>query len=397
VGAAVRWAAGVSEQPDTEAAFAEAATTVRDALSGAAPDLALLFVSSCHTPSDERLLELARELLASALLVGCSGRSVIGAGREIELRPGLALLAAQLPGVELRPIRLGEESARDFEVEERAESADPDEPAPHLVLLADPFTCDAEALLRTLDARFPASVKIGGLASSGTRAGENSLYLGDDVYHDGVVGIALLGDVEVDAIVAQGCRPIGTPMFVTRCRDNLLFELDGTRAVDVLRGLFDRVAGAERERMRSSLFLGIEMRSAQSEYRQGDFLVRNLVGLDPERGVLAVGAQLRVGQVVQFHVRDARTSADDLDRRLARYAAACGQGSAAPQGALLFSCLGRGLHLYGSPDHDSRAFLQRVGNLPLGGFFCNGEIGPVEGRTFLHGYTSAFGIFRPRR
>jgi small ligand-binding sensory domain FIST len=147
--------------------------------------------------------------------------------------------------------------------------------------------------------------------------------------------------------------------------------------------------------MRTSLFLGIEMRSAQHEYRQGDFLIRNLVGVDPESGALAVGASLDAGQVVQFHLRDAQTSAADLDGHLARYAS--GRDTRClPEGALLFSCLGRGANLYGETDHDSRAFRDHLGEIPLGGFFCNGEIGPVQGQTFLHGYTSVFAVFRRR-
>jgi small ligand-binding sensory domain FIST len=165
----------------------------------------------------------------------------------------------------------------------------------------------------------------------------------------------------------------------------------------VLQALFDGVDDRDRELFRTSLFLGIEMKEALSEYRQGDFLVRNLVGLDARSGALVVGARLHDGQVVQFHLRDAETSTRDLEERLARYRSAW----AAPPsgaGALLFSCLGRGQHLYGQPDHDSAAFERHLGRIPLAGFFCNGEIGPVEGRTFLHGYTSAFGIFRrPRR
>jgi len=146
--------------------------------------------------------------------------------------------------------------------------------------------------------------------------------------------------------------------------------------------------------MQSSLFLGIEMRPELHEFNRGDFLVRNLVGADPDSGALGVAGTLHEGQVVQFHLRDAETSSDDLEERLVRYERERGSGGA-PCGALLFSCLGRGAHLYGRPDHDSEAFRRHLGALPLGGFFCNGEIGPVAQRTFLHGYTSAFAIFRP--
>jgi small ligand-binding sensory domain FIST len=269
------------------------------------------------------------------------------------------------------------------------------EPWAKFILIADPFTFDTETFVRRFDESFPLSVKMGGLASGGTQAGDSSLFLGGQVYRSGLVGVALQGDVEIDPIVAQGCRPIGAPMFVTGCRDNMLLELDGRRPGQVLEELYAKAEARDRQLMRSSLFLGLEMDADQQEYQHGDFLIRNLLGMDAENGAVFVAAALRPGQVVQFHLRDARTSADDLELRLTAYARRI-DPRCAPEGALLFSCLGRGAHLYGTPDHDSRALRRRFGDLPLGGFFCNGEIGPVQGRTFLHGYTSAFGIFRRR-
>jgi small ligand-binding sensory domain FIST len=205
--------------------------------------------------------------------------------------------------------------------------------------------------------------------------------------------VALSGNLAIDTVVAQGCRPIGQPLHVTRCDRNVLHELDGKPPLRVLQELAARLSAADRELMTHSLFLGLAMDELALEHRAGEFLIRNLIGIDPERGALAVGEQLRSGQCVQFHLRDARTSAADLEEVLGRY----GQRGMAAQveGALLFSCLGRGLHLYGRPDHDTEVFRREVGEIPLGGFFCNGEIGPVGGKTHIHGYTSSFGLFRP--
>ena len=183
-------------------------------------------------------------------------------------------------------------------------------------------------------------------------------------------------------------------MFVTACRDNLLIALDGRPTLDVLRDLYERLPAADREVFRHSLFLGIVMNDHQQSYGHGDFLVRNLVGVSEDPRGLVVGASLRENLVVQFHLRDRRTSSEDLDAMLHRYTADAHGRSAA--GSLLFSCLGRGTNLYGESDHDSNVFRKHVGSVPLGGFFCNGEIGQVHGRTFLHGYTSAFGLFRAR-
>jgi small ligand-binding sensory domain FIST len=180
-------------------------------------------------------------------------------------------------------------------------------------------------------------------------------------------------------------------MFVTRVDGRVIHELDGRRPLDVLQELVEQADAHDRRLFGHSLFLGVVMREQQPAYGQGDFLIRNIVGLDGERGALAVAALVEAGAVVQFHLRDAKTSADDLDGLLGR------QQGPPPAGALLFSCLGRGAYLYGHPEHDTQAFRRVLGAVPLGGFFCNGEIGPVQGATFLHGYTSAFGLFRPAR
>jgi small ligand-binding sensory domain FIST len=386
------WASALSERPDATAAADQAAAQLCAAL-GAPPDLAFLFCADAYARDYARVAERVRAGLGGGLLIGCSGRSVIGAGREVEGSPAVSLTGALLPGVSIKPLRLaGDGFPRGLEAWRDAFELGTDR-EPGFVLLADPFSCDAEALVRQLDGDFPESAKIGGLASGAAEPGGNALFLGHRVHRDGLVGVALEGDIAVDGVVAQGCRPIGHPLFVTRCRGQLLIELDGRQPIDCLRELFERGSPRDRALMQSSLFLGIEMRPELSEYRRGDFLIRNLLGADADSGVLAVAAALHEGQVVQFHLRDAQTSAEDLEERLARYRPGPG---GAPRGALLFSCLGRGAPLYGRPDHDSEVFRRHLGPLPLGGFFCNGEIGPIARRTFLHGYTSAFGIFRPR-
>jgi small ligand-binding sensory domain FIST len=392
----MKWFSIASERPRLSDAAEEVGEAIRSQLGDAEPHLAVVFASRHHLQGHTELAELLGTELPKALLIGCCARSVIGGGRELEERPGLSVTVAHLPGVKLSPFHL---EADDLP----SPKADASEwhaalglsalQAPSFVLLPDPFTFDPEHLVRGLDVAFPGSRTIGGLASGGTHPGEHALHLGSRVYRSGVVGVALSGAIEMDTIVAQGCRPIGNPMFITRCRENMLHEIDGRPSVEVLRELYETLKEGDQKLFRTSLFLGIEMKHSQEEYRQGDFLVRNLVGVDHESGALVVGAILQSTQVIQFHLRDAHTSAEDLERRLSRYR---GEGRGQPEGALLFSCLGRGMYLYGEPDHDTGVFRRQVGDVALGGFFCNGEIGPVEGKTFLHGYTSSFGIFRSR-
>ena len=266
------------------------------------------------------------------------------------------------------------------------------EARPHFILLPDPFTIRSDNLLLGLDYAFKDSVKIGGLASGGGRAGANALFNEKEVHRSGAVGIAMHGNIRVSTIVAQGCRPIGQPMVVTRCERNALLELDGEKPLEVLRRLFEEVNDEDRTLMSTALHVGVVMDPLKEEFRPGDFLIRNVMGLHQETGALIVGELLREGQVVQFHVRDSQTAEDDLEALMDRYVSE--NASETDSGALLFSCLGRGEHLFGRPNHDSDLFLRKVSPMPLTGFFCNGEIGQVGGTTFLHGFTSSFAMFR---
>lgn len=392
----MKWASASSDDADLERALARAAGMVRAGLDGCRPDLLVAFVSARHAAQFERLPRRLAEELPGALLLGCSAGGIIGGGHEIERRPGVALAAAFLPGATIAPLRLDNQGLpspyADAAAWHRLLAVAP-ERAPSFVLLPDPFTFDAESLIRGLDLAYPGSTVVGGIASGGRQPGANALFCGEQIHRDGLVGVALSGNVAVDTIVAQGCRPVGDPMFVTACERNIVHALDGDPPLQVLQALHDRLEPRDRQLARHSLFLGIVMKDDRREYGQGDFLIRNLIGIDPSSGALAIGALIDRNAVVQFHLRDAETSAQDLDALLRRYRRA---EPAAPHGALLFSCLGRGEFLYGRPGHDSDLFRHHLGDVPLAGFFCNGEIGPVHGTTFLHGYTSAFGLFRAR-
>lgn len=393
----MEWVSAVSGTTDSAQAAEEVSLQVRERLAGQRTDLAVLFVSGEHAAAEQQVNDTVLERVGPRVLIGCSAGGVIGDGREIEDRPGLSLTVAHLPGVELTPFHLrttemppsGAPAARWREALRLPESADP---AAFLVL-ADSLTFRTEPLLEALDRHFPLARKLGGLASGRQGGPGNTLTLGDRRLEGGAIGVALSGRVEVDTVVAQGCRPIGEPMVVTGARGSLLLQLDGRSLVSVLRDLYEGLGEDDQRLFRHSLFLGVGMRDDLTEYGPGDFLIRNVAGIDPQSEGLVVGAQLREHQVVQFHLRDATAADQDLEHCLER-AAGLANG-ASPHGALLFSCLGRGTHLFGYPDHDTDSFRRHFGSVPLGGFFCNGEIGPVMGRTFLHGYTSSFGLFRP--
>ena len=379
----MRWASAISTRKVVEEAAAEVVASVTADLAGSRADLVLVFVTDHYAVGFAQLSALLARRFPGATIAGCTAGGAIGAGLEVEHRPALSVVAASLPGVDVRALHLPPDHTRW-----------PDEAhdATAVMVLPCPLSCSTEELLAWTDDLWPRAVKIGGLASGGMTARGpvgNTLFVGDARHREGAVVVTFAGDVSVDTIVAQGCRPIGEPMIVSKGLGNVVLELDGVPALRALESVHARLDASDRALCRHSLFVGIMPGKPSATIRRRDVLVRNLIGCDRAAGALAIGAPVHVGQVIQFHLRDASTSAQDLAELLA-------EPHATPAGALVFSCVGRGQLLYGHPNHDTEAFHRALGPVPLGGFFCNGEVGPVGGRTFLHGYTSAFALFRRR-
>ena len=393
----MKWTSAISEQPALDDAIAECAVAIKTSVGNEPLDLAITFISPHYEGSYDRVAELMAEKLGARHVFGCSGGGVIGNGLEIEQRAGVSITAAILPNVDIKPFHLQGNGLPDMDAgPDKWETligvtADRD---PNFVMLADPYSFPVPDLLMGMDYAFPRAAKIGGLASGASQQGGNALFLDEQVLRTGAIGLALDGNIIVDTVVAQGCRPIGQPMRISKSDRNMLVELDGKPPMEVLRSMFGELPERDRELLGHSLFLGVVMDELIESPVQGDFLIRNVVGMDSNTGGLAIGEMLKEGQLVQFHLRDAETSTGDLLAVLSRYADENRENEI--PGALLFSCLGRGQYLYGRPNHDTDMFREKLGDVPLGGFFCNGEIGPVSGTTFLHGYTSSFGLFRPK-
>ena len=394
----MKWASAIAEGPDLAAALDQCANSVAEELGPATPaSLAVVFVSADYAASFNEVPSILQSHLSGAAVIGCSAAGVIGNGQEIEHRRAVALTAAHLPGVRLTSFRATQDTL-----------PTPDDPPdawvrlagvspedhPQFLILMDPYSTPGGELLSGLDFAFPAAAKAGGLASGGSAPGSHALYLGQDIYQDGAVGVTLTGDVVMDTIVAQGCRPIGEPKRITKCQHNNLLELDDQPPIIYLQEMYRKLPPRDQALVSGNLFLGIAIDPLLTldSVRPGDFLIRNLIGTDQERGILAIGEHLQEGQLVQFHVRDAVASTEDLQIQLTQYLQ--GAGAKPLMGALMFQCNGRGIHLYGRPNHDSDLFRERMGSIPIGGFFCNGEIGPVGGTTYLHGHTSSFALFR---
>jgi len=380
----MRWASAIATPSRLEDAIDEAADSILLQLGGQ-PDLVLAFVSGTYSDHYASLPAALRDRFPDATTFGCSAGGIIGSEREVEGQDAVTLMAAVLPGVTIQSFHLG----NDPESWAAEVGVDPDQ-APEFIVLTDPFSSDPAVLIPWLDAAFPESTKIGGIASGCQAAGECVLLQNDELHRTGAIGLALAGNIEIDTIVAQGCKPVASPMFITRSSGSILYELDGKSALLTLEKLVASLDDDDRKLAQTSLFLGMVMHDSREVYEHGDFLIRNIMGIDPDAHAIAIGGDVREGSIAQFHLRDAHTSEADLKDHLSKHQ------YGKPAGALMFSCMGRGQGLYGKPNFDTALFHSQMGEVPMSGFFSNGEIGPVGGQTFLHSYTSAFGLLRPK-
>jgi small ligand-binding sensory domain FIST len=321
-----------------------------------------------------------RELLAPEVLIGATAGGIVGGSHEVEDGPAFSVFAACLPDATLTPVALHLEQTPDGAAVTGWPSG---VTASTLVLLGEPFSFPADAFLRRLNEDRAGLTVVGGMASAATNPGGNRLVLDDEVSRDGAVGVFLDG-VDVTAVVSQGCRPVGQAFTVTRAERNLVFELGGQPALQRLQELAAGADEAERELLRRGLHVGVVVNEHQVDFTRGDFLVRNVLGADPDAGSVAIGDQIEVGQTLQFQVRDGSAADEDLRALLGPEQAA---------GALLFTCNGRGSHLFDAPDHDSGVLAQLLGPVPVAGAFCAGELGPIGGRNFLHSFTASLALF----
>lgn len=355
---------------------------------GTNASLGFLYLTQEWYPNLEDTLELIRLHAHVPQLVGCSAWGVIGCRREIEHQPSLSLTLLSLPSdsfsvVEISEAQIEEATGSKFwhtvtDVDANAATA--------WVVLANPTFVGIESWLNSWSAAYPSAQILGGLASSTTE--EIFLFKDGAICNSPVLAVAFKPSLVMRSLVSQGCRPIGEPSPITKVQENVILELGNLPAYKCLESAFLSVPVEQRHAVRNNLFLGLATSEYIEEFKQGDFLIRNILGADPQTGALAVAAHPRVGQTVQFQLRDSRSAHEDLVLAAERVK----RELSAPIAILLFSCAGRGKGLFGTSDHDAETLANIVGNLPLAGFFCNGEIGPVGGKIFLHGYTASAAI-----
>jgi small ligand-binding sensory domain FIST len=383
---------GIAGGSDLPAAAESATADALAPLQGLPPDLVCVFVCSDSPEVAEQAARRVGTLSRARVLLGCTAAGVLGAGRGLERTSSVSVWAASLPGASLRGFHLEvlptDEGAAVVGLPERS----PGDVA--AVLLADPFSFPADGFVTRTNHALPGLPLVGGLASGVAGRGSTRLFLDGRAVARGAVGV-MVGDTPVTPLVSQGCRPVGPPMTVTRSEGNVLLELAGVPALDKVEAVVSGLDGDEQRLVAAGLHLGIARDEYVEELGRGDFLVRGVLGGDRDRGGLVVGDLVEVGTTVRLQVRDAEGADRELREMLGRARERSPAGPVA--GALLFSCVGRGASLFGGElgdaDHDVLAVRDGLGAGGVAGFFADGEIGPVAGRNYLHGFTASMLLF----
>ena len=375
----------------TGATWEEACDAVLAALDlDTKPDLALAFIDSRFAADYAAVLERLRAGTGARRLAGASGMGVIGPGHEAEDQPAISLLALSLPGATITTVAIGSNDDASAALD-RIEAAS----AQAWLLFADPFTTDAESLVGAIGERKPGATVLGGLASAQPMQRDSAVFLDGEVRESGAVLVGIGGAFGIHTIVAQGAEPIGQPWTVTECEGNVVRSVGSRPALEVLQETLAALDPATRERAQRNLLVGLAIDEYRHQHARGDFLIRNILGGDRESGAIAINATPRVGQTLQFQFRDAEAADLDLREHLRVLRVRLAPGEQV-LGALLCSCNGRGQGLFGEPHHDAQALEQALGPTPTAGMFCSGEIGPVGGKTFVHGFTASIALLTLR-
>ncbi|PAW79749.1 MAG: hypothetical protein B9S32_00030 [Verrucomicrobia bacterium Tous-C9LFEB] len=368
----------------------EAAIALREKL-GQNPTLGILFVSVDYIEHINDVLEIIRLNARVPLLTGCSTQGIIGTNEESEAQSGFSLLLLSLPDCQVKAVpftqaMIEEATVADYWYEKTG--LKPDDVKAWLVF-ADPFTCQLDDWLKSWNRAYPGVPCLGGLACGPTQSAESWLFLNDGLVEHGIA-IALSGAIHIETVVSQGCKPIGEPLTVTHAEENYLLTIGSKPAFEVLNDVYQSLTDDERQKARGHLVAGLALNEYVEDFKQGDFIVRNILAADPSSGAVAINALPRVGQTMQYHLRDASAAAADLTALLDK---AQKKKKFKPFAGILCNCNGRGRELFTVPNHDAHLINEHFPNLPLAGFFANGEVGPIGHQNFIHSFTASLALF----
>ncbi|MGB0409703.1 MAG: FIST signal transduction protein [Opitutales bacterium] len=376
--------------PLDDAQFEEWATDQRTKLAGPAT-FGLLFCAPDAVPDAREILEILRIYAQVPVMLGCSAGGVIAESREIENEGGFCVALYHLPGTQAHALHLPEATlAGDDGAALQGALKGYREAVNAWMLFASSESFANDVWLDHWDHAAGAKPTVGGFAGA---MGESAsaLFCDGTVHTGGAVALALEGDVTIDPLLSQGCRPVGSPWTITRAERNIIHQIGNRPILEVLRDTLEGMSQDEQRQARGNIFIGLVMDEYKASFGTGDFLVRNLAAIDPKTGAVAIATPTRTGQNLQFQIRDARTASVDLEELLKQRLAELAGSTI--YGACLCDCIGRGSSLFGVPNHDVGIVQRLLPDLPLGGLFCNGEFAPVKGRTLLHGYAATLGLF----
>jgi small ligand-binding sensory domain FIST len=376
-----------------ERGLQEWAEDLRRQLQAPRVSLGLVFMAPKFFSHAKQVLEILRVHAQIPVLAGCSSQGLIVGEQEVEQNAGLTLGLYALPGADIKAVHFKQEQVEEANGPGYWPLESGVEPAQTNGWLAfiDPFHLDSEAWLRSWNEAYAPVPVLGGLASGDFDDQLTQVYLNGEVFEEGGVAISFGGDVKLAGVTSQGCTPIGETWTLTKVEQNVIHQIGNRPAYEVLAETFNHLPAEEQKQARGNLFIGLVVNEYLEEFHRGDFLIRNLLAADPRSGRIAVGALPREGQTIQFQRRSAAAATEDMNELLDRTKAKL--GDATIYGGCLCCCNGRGKNLFGRPNHDAQMVQQRLGPLGLAGFFCNGEIGPVGEKNFLHGYTASLALF----
>lgn len=382
----------ISQDSNAQQAAQVVSRSLQDAFGEKACDLACVFFSPHFAHDGQSLLAIIRKNLCPQIVVGCMGAGVIGGAQEIEEHPGLVLWGLRRSHMQITPFHLIPTKNGETFTFEGWPGMLKEKVSPQTFLLfADPFSTPIDELFALLERHTLGATAIGGIASGGMNERKSQLILQDKIVETGVVGVAIQGNVKIRTVVSQGSQPIGERYVVTKVDQNVIQELGGLPPLERLETTLKALGETEREQAANGLQVGIAMDEHRAEFGPGDFLIRDLLGADRPSGHLAIADFVQEGQTIQFHIRNPKAAGEDLVELLTWERQQCPQEE--PKGALLFSCNGRGQRFFQKPHHDIAAVQQSMGRMPIAGFFAGGEIGPVAGKNYLHGYTASLALF----
>jgi small ligand-binding sensory domain FIST len=387
----MQFASATTTEHSVDAAVQALTHQIREQTATPEFDLVMLFLSSHFDPIAPLVSDRLREVLLPHVLIGCTCEGVIGKERELENRPAITLVAATLPGVRLFPFVLDRDDWDTLEDDERfSQLVTAPRDSQLFIVIGDPFSIPSERLLDAFNRCYPGIPMIGGMASGASNPGGNALILNDRAFNAGVLGVGISGQVQIDVVVSQGCRPFGPTFTVTEVEGNVISGLDHKKPLPLLENLIEQLSDEERDLLRNGLFVGRSIAIQQESLGRGDFLIRTFMGAHRDDGSIVVADYLHTGEQIQFHLRDQNTAKEDLEMLLMPQIF-----DVPPSGGLLFSCNGRGTRLYDHPNGDISTIQHVLGGVNIAGFFCAGEIGPINGKNFLHGHTASMALFRP--